>query len=118
MKKFATALVSVLAVVVLALTMAACSKVDGKTYVFDSLEVNGEVVTSGEEYENYKDICIKFDDGKVYAVEGEEQEQIGTYTQDGKTVSAAGVKYTVKGSKLISETTIFGNTMKVTLKKK
>ncbi len=121
MKKFATALVSVLAVVVLALTMAACSKVDGKTYVYESYEVDGEKVTEMDEM--MKDTGYKFDDGKVYMVVAGEALPVGTeYTQKGKTVTIKAdgeeMKLTVKGSKLIAEETVEGKTVKVTYVKK
>ncbi len=118
MKKFATALVSVLAVVVLALTMAACSKVDGKTYAFESVEVNGEVVSEGMVYETFKGTELKFEDGKVYAIKDGVEGPAFDYTQKGKTVTAGNEEYKVDGKKLIYEETEGDTTLKITYKKK
>lgn len=110
MKKFFKATVALIAVVVLACAFAGCTaNVSGKTYVYSEVKMTipddastieqGLVTTAKGVVETaYKNAKFTFgEDGKVtgYAV--------GTWTQDGKTVTVTGVPgytFTVKGSKL------------------
>ncbi len=131
MKKFITALVSVFAIVVLALTMAACSskeeensapKVDGNTYVFESLKMGDEVVGEGDmTYDYMKNKGLKFEGGKIYYTsDGQVTSPEGNpYTQNGKTITITGTadKLTVNGDKITMETQDGDITMTVTYKK-
>ena len=112
MKKFLAAVATVLAVVVMALTLAGCTaNVSGKTYVYS--EVQMEIPEGTSTFEQglmttakgavevlYKNAKYTFgEDGKVsgYAV--------GSWKQDGKTVTvtvgdATTTVFTVNGNKL------------------
>lgn len=112
MKKFLTALATVMAVVVMAFTLAGCTaNVSGKTYVYSEVQMTipddastieqGLITTAKGVVETaYKNAKYTFgEDGKVsgYAV--------GTWKQEGKTVtvtvgSATATTFTVNGNKL------------------
>ena len=128
MKKSAKVLALLLVVSVLAAMAVGCSKVAGKTYVFDKVEISGEGfgMTMDQLSEQYKDMSIEFTkDGKVL-VNGEVE---GYYKQDGDKIYAlesADAKIgendkpvmTVSGGKLVMEKTFAGVTGKITFKKK
>ena len=128
MKKLAKVLALVLVASVLAVVAVGCSKVAGKTYVFDKAEISGEGVnmTVDQLSAQYKDMAFEFTkDGKVL-VNGEVE---GYYKQDGDKIYAlesADAKIgendkpimTVSGGKLIMEQTYAGVTVKITFKKK
>ena len=112
MKKFLTAMTTLLAVVVLALTLAGCTaNVSGKTYVYSevqmeipddasTIEQGAMTMAKGVVEGVYKNAKYTFgEDGKVsgYAV--------GSWKQEGKTVTitvgeATTTVFNVNGSKL------------------
>lgn len=115
MKKILSVFALVAALVLCMTAFAACTPdVDGKTYVFDSVEI--ELTDEGKEMmesmgmtvdemkemaaEEYEGTELSFADGKVDLGFGGEVE----YTQDGGDIIVDGeVVATVKGNKLIYE---------------
>lgn len=125
MKKILSVFALVAALVLCMTAFAACTDpesgepmiVDGKTFVFDSVEI--ELTDEGkermesmgmtidemkemtaEEYErDFEGLELSFADGKVDRGFGDEVE----YTQDGGDIYAFGEVLTVKGNKLIME---------------
>ena len=125
MKKILSVFALVAALVLCMTAFAACTPdVDGKTYVFDSVEI--ELTDEGKEMiesmgmtidemkemaaEEYEGMELSFADGKVDLGFGGEVE----YTQDGGDIIVDGeVVATVKGNKLIMEYSDEGITSRV-----
>ena len=125
MKKILSVFALVAALVLCMTAFAACTPdVDGKTYVFDSVEI--ELTDEGKEMiesmgmtidemkemaaEEYEGMELSFADGKVDLGFGGEVE----YTQDGGDIIVDGeVVATVKGSKLIMEYSDQGVTSRI-----
>ena len=125
MKKIISGFALVAALVLCMTAFAACTPdVDGKTYVFDSVEI--ELTDEGKEMiesmgmtidemkemaaEEYEGMELSFADGKVDLGFGGEVE----YTQDGGDIIVDGeVVATVKGNKLIMEYSDEGITSRV-----
>lgn len=125
MKKILSVFALVAALVLCMTAFAACTPdVDGKTYVFDSVEI--ELTDEGKEMmesmgmtvdemkemaaEEYEGTELSFADGKVDLGFGGEVE----YTQDGGDIIVDGeVVATVKGSKLIMEYSDQGVTSRI-----
>ena len=125
MKKILSVFALVAALVLCMTAFAACTPdVDGKTYVFDSVEI--ELTDEGKEMiesmgmtidemkemaaEEYEGMELSFVDGKVDLGFGGEVE----YTQDGGDIIVDGeVVATVKGSKLIMEYSDQGVTSRI-----
>ena len=125
MKKILSVFALVAALVLCMTAFAACTPdVDGKTYVFDSGEI--ELTDEGKEMiesmgmtidemkemaaEEYEGMELSFADGKVDLGFGGEVE----YTQDGGDIIVDGeVVATVKGSKLIMEYSDQGVTSRI-----
>lgn len=125
MKKILSVFALVAALVLCMTAFAACTPdVDGKTYVFDSVEI--EVTDEGKEMmesmgmtiddmkemvaEEYEGTELSFADGKVDLGFGGETE----YTQDGGDIIVDGeVVATVKGNKLIMEYSDQGVTSRI-----
>ncbi len=125
MKKILSVFALVAALVLCMTAFAACTPdVDGKTYVFDSVEI--ELTDEGKEMmesmgmtvdemkemaaEEYEGTELSFADGKVDLGFGGEVE----YTQDGGDIIVDGeVVATVKGNKLIMEYSDQGVTSRI-----
>lgn len=115
MKKILSVFALVAALVLCMTAFAACTPdVDGKTYVFDSVEIEltdegkeamesmGMTIDEMKEWaaEGYEGIEFSFADGKVDSGSGDEVE----YTQDGGDIIIDDELFaTVKGNKLIME---------------
>ena len=129
MKKFLTALTTILAVVVMAFALTACSSnVSGKTYVFDEVRIElpddapDILKTAAEKLrteteESSKNIEVTFNaDGTV---SGNGGLATGTWEQDGNTVTINSVTpLTVKGSKLEQSMEMGNYKIVLVLKKK
>ncbi len=139
MKKFFSVFAVVCMLAVCLTAFAACATdVEGKTFMFDSYDIDfsdeakemaeemGMDLDKFAEYmlgsseEMMKQSGYKFEDGKIYSVSGETEILIGEYTQDGKDIIVGGKTIaTASGGKLVieQEDPDMG-TMKVTFKQK
>lgn len=139
-KFFAIAAIALLSVMCLSVFAACTTDVDGKTFVFDSfdIELDEEAKEMAEEMgmdfdkfadyvmeesgmeKMYSSVEISFKDGKVtMAMEGDAT-PAEDYEQDGSKIMIEGEEFcTVSGSKLVMEFTEEGmGTFKVTFKQK
>ena len=98
-------LFTILALFAVVLSLSACTtKVAGKTFVYEELEIKW----TDEAYDSTKEkveaaVVLVFGGSKVTF---EEDQEGTTWTQDGSTVTVAGVEYTAKGGKLYKEVSI------------
>ncbi len=118
MKKLLSILLAAM-LIVACFGMVGCG-VEGK-YKFHSLEINGEKVETGAEYESLKDEGFELaKDGVVKNADGKVMEGF-SWEKDGSDVviknSYNSQTYQKKGNKLVIEMTMGGITMTVTYKK-
>lgn len=98
-------LFSILALFAVVLSLSACTtKVAGKTFEYKELDIawTDEADDSTKEKVEAA-VVLVFGGSKVTF---EEDQEGTTWTQDGSTVTVAGVEYTAKGGKLYKEVSI------------
>lgn len=98
-------LFAILALFAVVLSLSACTtKVAGKTFVYDELEIKWTDEADDSTKEKVEAaVVLVFGGSKVTF---EEDQEGTTWTQDGSTVTVAGVEYTAKGGKLYKEVSI------------
>ena len=98
-------LFSILALFAVVLSLSACTtKVAGKTFVYEELEIKWTDEADDSTKEKVEAaVVLVFGGSKVTF---EEDQEGTTWTQDGSTVTVAGVEYTAKGGKLYKEVSI------------
>lgn len=98
-------LFAILALFAVVLSLSACTtKVAGKTFVYEELEIKWTDEADDSTKEKVEAaVVLVFGGSKVTF---EEDQEGTTWTQDGSTVTVAGVEYTAKGGKLYKEVSI------------
>lgn len=98
-------LFTILALFAVVLSLSACTtKVAGKTFVYEELEIKWTDEADDSTKEKVEAaVVLVFGGSKVTF---EEDQEGTTWTQDGSTVTVAGVEYTAKGGKLYKEVSI------------
>ena len=128
MKKVLAAVLLVLMCACAAIGMTACGegKVEGNTYVYDSIEYKGEFSEQEKQQMEtmYGKMEIAFKDGTVTTyLDGVAQGKPVSYEQKGDKIVMNGGNggpqdITVKGGKIVMSTTIQDRSVVLTLKKK
>ena len=82
------------------LGLAGCTtKVSGKTFVYENLEIKFTENVSEEYQKGIKDALVKLNENTSITFKAEDEGTV--WTQDGKTVTYGEIVYTAKGGKLI-----------------
>ena len=97
-------LFAILELFAVVLSLSACTtKVAGKTFVYDELEIKWTDKVDEDKQESITNFLVKMNEDAEITFNEDGTCTLGTYTQDGSKVLVGDVEYTAKGGKLTYE---------------